>query len=145
MQTGKALDLYRAPKDILAARTVSDLNELPARIEHGTAKTALGSFPANGVGEGADAIVCVRQRGVRLLARARACRRACSMRASSATWRFWRSRCRRTPRSLSSKPRNRPPRAPRHVAPPACERPRFAAIVLGLRGALKGVGDRRWD
>ena len=27
VQTGKALDLYRAPKDILAARTFSDLNE----------------------------------------------------------------------------------------------------------------------
>ena len=56
------------PKDILAARTFSDLNEIPARIEHGIAATVLGRFPANGVAEGADAIVCVRQRGVRLLA-----------------------------------------------------------------------------
>jgi iron(III) transport system ATP-binding protein len=67
VQTGKALDLYRAPKDIFAARTFSDLNEIPARIEHGIANTVLGRFPANGVAEGADAIVCVRQRGVRLL------------------------------------------------------------------------------
>ena len=71
VQTGKALDLYRAPKDILAARTFSDLNEIPARIEQGIAATALGRFPANGVAEGADAIVCVRQRGVRLLATGR--------------------------------------------------------------------------
>ena len=35
VQAGKALDLYRAPKDILAARTFSDLNELAARIEGG--------------------------------------------------------------------------------------------------------------
>jgi iron(III) transport system ATP-binding protein len=68
VQTGKALDLYRAPKDILAARTFSDLNELAARIEGGSATTALGRFAANGVPEGAEAIVCVRQRGVRLLA-----------------------------------------------------------------------------
>ena len=66
VQTGNALDLYRAPKDILAARTFSDLNELAARIEGGTAATPLGRFAANGVPDGADAIVCVRQRGVRL-------------------------------------------------------------------------------
>jgi iron(III) transport system ATP-binding protein len=67
VQIGKALDLYRAPIDILAARTFSDLNEVPARIEQGSAKTALGSFAANGFTEGTAAIVCVRQRGVRLL------------------------------------------------------------------------------
>jgi iron(III) transport system ATP-binding protein len=66
VQTGKALELYRAPKDILAARTFSELNELAARIEGGNAATPLGRFPANGVPDGADAIVCVRQRGVRL-------------------------------------------------------------------------------
>jgi len=67
VQTGNALDLYRAPKDILAARTFSDLNELPARVEQGRAATPLGRFFANGLPDGADAIVCVRQRGVRLL------------------------------------------------------------------------------
>ena len=67
VQTGKALELYRAPKDILAARTFSDLNELAARIDQGSASTPLGRFAANGVPDGADAIVCVRQRGVRLL------------------------------------------------------------------------------
>ena len=66
VQAGKALDLYRAPKDILAARTFSELNELAARIEGGNAATPLGRFAANGVPDGADAIVCVRQRGVRL-------------------------------------------------------------------------------
>lgn len=39
VQTGAALDLYRAPKDILAARTFSDLNELPARVEQRNAAT----------------------------------------------------------------------------------------------------------
>ena len=49
VQTGDALDLYRAPKDILAARTFSDLNELPARVEqecrHST-RPLLGQRPA---------------------------------------------------------------------------------------------------
>jgi iron(III) transport system ATP-binding protein len=67
VQAGRALDLYRAPKDILAARTFSDLNEVPARIENGNAKTVLGSFPAGNLADGEDAVVCVRQRGVRLL------------------------------------------------------------------------------
>ena len=67
VQTGKALDLYRAPKDIFAARTFSDLNELTALVEQGSAATPLGRFAANGVPDGAEAIVCVRQRGVRLL------------------------------------------------------------------------------
>jgi iron(III) transport system ATP-binding protein len=67
VQTGKALDLYRAPKDILTARTFSDLNELPARVEQGSALTPLGRFFANGLPDGVEAIVCVRQRGVRLL------------------------------------------------------------------------------
>ena len=68
VQTGKALDLYRAPKDILAARTFSDLNELASRIEQGSAATPLGRFAANGLADGVEAIVCVRQRGVHLLA-----------------------------------------------------------------------------
>jgi len=100
VQTGDALDLYRAPKDILAARTFSDLNELPARVEQGSAATPLGRFLANGLPDGADAIVCVRQRGVRLLGAGQACRPACSTPASWATspWsslpcRGWTPRC----------------------------------------------------
>jgi iron(III) transport system ATP-binding protein len=91
-QAGSALDLYRAPKDILAARTFSDLNEVPASIEKGNAKTALGSFPANGMSDGKDATACVRQHGC--FHRAKAPRRACSTCAFSATWRSWRWRCR---------------------------------------------------
>ncbi|MGE5259959.1 MAG: ABC transporter ATP-binding protein [Actinomycetota bacterium] len=68
VQTGTAVDLYRAPKDILAARTFSDLNELPARVEQGSAETVLGRFFAGGIQDGKAAIVCVRQRGVQLLA-----------------------------------------------------------------------------
>ena len=67
VQSGSAVDLYRSPKDILAARTFSDLNEVPARIKSGKAKTVLGDFPMHGIAEGKEAIACVRHSGVRLL------------------------------------------------------------------------------
>jgi iron(III) transport system ATP-binding protein len=67
VQSGRALDLYRAPKDILAARTFSDLNEMKTRIDNGSAPTPVGRFAANGLPNGVEAIVCVRQGGVRLL------------------------------------------------------------------------------
>lgn len=66
VQSGSAVDLYRSPKDILAARTFSDLNEVPARIEGGKAKTVLGDFPVQGMEEGKEAIACVRHSSVRL-------------------------------------------------------------------------------
>ncbi len=66
VQTGTAPELYRSPKDIFAARTFSDLNELPARIKNGRAETPFGTFVANGLAEGTEAIVCVRQSGMRL-------------------------------------------------------------------------------
>jgi iron(III) transport system ATP-binding protein len=67
VQTGKAPDLYRDPKDIFVARTFSDLNEMPARIEAGKVATPLGTFPAQGLADGTEVIVCVRQGGLRLL------------------------------------------------------------------------------
>jgi iron(III) transport system ATP-binding protein len=67
VQIGPALDLYRAPQDIVAARTFSDLNEIAARVEQGEAATPLGRFPVQSLAEGSGAIVCIRQRGVRLL------------------------------------------------------------------------------
>ncbi len=102
VQTGKALDLYRAPKDILAARTFSDLNEIKSRIDGGSAPTPIGRFAANGLADGTAAIVCVRQRGVRLLGGGAGRRRpACSMRASWATWRWSSSPCRGSTRRSS--------------------------------------------
>ena len=115
VQTGKALDLYRAPKDILAARTFSDLNELPARVEQGSAQTALGRFFAGGIADGKDAIVCVRQLGVGCSRRGRGCRAACSIRASWAMsawsrWLFRASMRRSSPVSVRATCR---PKAPR--------------------------------
>lgn len=64
VQMGTAPELYREPKDIFAARTFSDLNEMKARVEGGSAATPLGTFPAGGLAVGTDVIVCVRQGGV---------------------------------------------------------------------------------
>ena len=89
VQTGKALDLYRAPKDILAARTFSDLNEIAARIEQGKRRDPARPLRRQRLAR--------RRRRHRLRAparraaarrRGRACRGACSMRASSATSRL---------------------------------------------------------
>ncbi|HUW74032.1 MAG TPA: ABC transporter ATP-binding protein [Methyloceanibacter sp.] len=66
VQTGTAPELYRAPETIFAARTFSDLNEMGTCIESGRAETPLGTFPAQGLADGTEAIVCVRQGGVRL-------------------------------------------------------------------------------
>ncbi|WP_108680761.1 ABC transporter ATP-binding protein [Methyloceanibacter sp. wino2] len=67
VQMGPPLDLYRAPKDIFAARTFSDLNELPSRVQGERAETPLGTFAAPGFDDGTSVIVCVRQGGIRLL------------------------------------------------------------------------------
>jgi iron(III) transport system ATP-binding protein len=67
VQTGTAPELYRAPKTLFAARTFSDLNEMRTRIEGGRAETPLGTFSAAGLADGTQAVVCVRQGGVRLL------------------------------------------------------------------------------
>jgi iron(III) transport system ATP-binding protein len=67
VQTGTAPELYRAPKDIFAARTFSDLNEVTTRIASGGAPTPLGTFDAAGFADGAEVIVCMRQGGMRLL------------------------------------------------------------------------------
>ena len=65
VQTGKALDLYRAPKDILAARTFSDLNELAARIDGGSAVDPARPLRRQRA--------CRRHRGHRLRAASAAC------------------------------------------------------------------------
>ena len=83
LQTGAARDLYRASKDILAARTFSDLNELPARVEQRNAapRSAVSSpmgFPTAPMPSSACASTAC------WLLAAGGSLRACKMRASSA-------------------------------------------------------------
>ena len=66
VQHGTAQDLYLAPKDLFVARLFSEINEIAAVVKGGRIDTAVGSFPAPGLADGSRAILCVRQRGVRL-------------------------------------------------------------------------------
>lgn len=66
VQTGKAEDLYHHPRDLFVARLFSEINEIPIHTEAGEVSTPFGRLPAPEVGAGRDAVLCVRQRGIRL-------------------------------------------------------------------------------
>lgn len=68
VQAGKAEELYRAPADLFVARLFSEINELPARVQGGRVTTPAGSFAAPGLTEGAQAVVCLRERGLTVTA-----------------------------------------------------------------------------
>lgn len=72
VQAGRAEDLYRAPADLFVARLFSEINEFPARVRSGKVDTPVGAFPAPGISEGADAVVCLRERGLNVTASATA-------------------------------------------------------------------------
>ncbi|MGI9382736.1 MAG: ABC transporter ATP-binding protein [Methyloligellaceae bacterium] len=67
IQVGTAEALYHAPVDIDAARMFSDLNEIACRVTSGKVETALGVYDANGLADGAEALLCLRQRDVRIV------------------------------------------------------------------------------
>jgi len=67
IQVGTAEELFRNPTDVDTARLFSDLNEISCKVERGAVKTPLGRFPANGLANGAEAVLCVRQSDVRLV------------------------------------------------------------------------------
>jgi iron(III) transport system ATP-binding protein len=68
IQVGKAEDLYRQPTELFIARLFSEINEIALPVRGGAIDTPIGRLPAPaGVGEGGQAILCVRQRGIRLV------------------------------------------------------------------------------
>ena len=67
IQVGKAEDLYHNPAELFVARLFSEINEVPCRVKGGAVQTPLGNFPAPGLKEGKEAILCLRQRGIRVL------------------------------------------------------------------------------
>lgn len=69
LQVGTAEELYHAPADINAARMFSDLNEIPVLVKAGKADTPFGLCDASGLANGQQALACVRQRDVRLVAK----------------------------------------------------------------------------
>jgi len=65
-QAGKAEELYHAPADLFVARLFSEINEFPARVRGGVVETPAGVFPAPGMEDGTQAVVCLRERGLNL-------------------------------------------------------------------------------
>jgi len=67
VQVGRAEDLYRQPADLFVARLFSEINEIPWQATGGVLVTPLGTFPAPSLPGGAKAVLCIRQRAIRLL------------------------------------------------------------------------------
>ncbi len=66
IQVGRAEDLYRQPAELFVARLFSAINEIPYTVRGGVIETPVGRLPAPGVDEGATAILCLRERGIRI-------------------------------------------------------------------------------
>lgn len=66
VQVGTAAELYAHPSDLFVARLFSEINEIAYFVRSGEVETPIGRFQAKGVAEGETAILCVRERGVRL-------------------------------------------------------------------------------
>ena len=58
--------IYRRPADLLAARYFCELNEMPGTVASGQVETPLGTFPAPGLAEGAEAVVAIRPQCLRI-------------------------------------------------------------------------------
>jgi iron(III) transport system ATP-binding protein len=67
VQVGGAEELYRQPADLFVARLFSEINEIPWQVRSGALQTPLGAFAAPSLQEGARAVLCIRQRAIRLL------------------------------------------------------------------------------
>ena len=67
IQLGRAEELYRHPVDLFVARLFSEINEIPWKVADGALVTPLGTFPAPTLATGQKAVLCIRQRAIRLL------------------------------------------------------------------------------
>ena len=66
IQAGTAEELYNRPAELFVARLFSEINEIQYRVAAGEIVTPFGKVPANGIANGETAILCVRERGMRL-------------------------------------------------------------------------------
>jgi iron(III) transport system ATP-binding protein len=71
VQAGSAEDLYHRPAALFVARLFSEINEIAYPVRKGAIETPIGSFPAPGIFDGETAILCIRERGIRLNANAK--------------------------------------------------------------------------
>lgn len=67
VQVGTAEELYHSPKNIFVARMFSEMDEFSGIAKDGKVETPLGTFQASGIQDGTQAVLCIRQRGVKLV------------------------------------------------------------------------------
>jgi iron(III) transport system ATP-binding protein len=68
VQVGRAEDLYHNPSDLFVARLFSEINEIPFKVQGGRIVTPIGTFSTPDLGDRADAVMCIRQRAIELVA-----------------------------------------------------------------------------
>lgn len=68
MQVGRAQDLYHQPRDLLVARLFSEINEVRYRVSGGDIETPIGRIGANGAADGAEVVLCLRERAITMSA-----------------------------------------------------------------------------
>ncbi len=67
VQAGTAEELYHRPAELFVARLFSEINELRYPVRDERIDTPVGAFPAPGLLDGETAVLCLRERGVRVL------------------------------------------------------------------------------
>ncbi|MEZ5852454.1 MAG: ABC transporter ATP-binding protein [Hyphomicrobiaceae bacterium] len=66
LQAGTLSQLYRDPVDLFVARLFSEINEIPWTVEGNALHTPVGTFVVPGLTHGETAMLCLRQRAIRL-------------------------------------------------------------------------------
>jgi iron(III) transport system ATP-binding protein len=67
IQIGSGEELYRRPASLFAARFFCDFTEIAGTVARGAVDTPVGRFPAGGLAEGTEAIVCIRPQAITLV------------------------------------------------------------------------------
>jgi len=67
VQIGTGEELYRKPISLFAARFFCDFSEIAGTVRRGAVDTPVGMFPAPGLNDGSEAVVCVRPHVIRLV------------------------------------------------------------------------------
>jgi iron(III) transport system ATP-binding protein len=66
VQLGAAEELYHRPAELFVARLFSEINEVRCKVVKGRIETPVGSIAAPGIVDGAQAILCLRERAIDL-------------------------------------------------------------------------------
>jgi iron(III) transport system ATP-binding protein len=66
LQIGKAEQLYSDPASLFVARLFSEINEIPVTVKQAGVQTAAGTFAAPGFADQSPAVLCIRERAIRV-------------------------------------------------------------------------------